>query len=70
MSREEIAQEKAGIFKAGAAAVIGDTDPDIASLLVRHAQQAAAEPVVAVRERYAPSAVALGASGTRLHDAA
>ena len=64
VSREEIAQEKAGIFKPGAAAVIGDTDRDIASLLVRHAQQAGAEPVVAVRERYAPSAVSLGASGT------
>lgn len=64
-SREAIAQEKAGIFKAGAAAVIGDSDPDIASLLVRHAQRAAAAPVIAVREHYAPRAVALSASGTR-----
>lgn len=63
-SREEIAREKAGIFKVGAAAVIGDTDADIASLLVRHAQRAGAEPVVMVRERYAPRAVAIRASGT------
>ncbi len=64
-SREEIAREKAGIFKAGAAAVIGDSDPDIASLLVRHAQRVGAAPVVAVRERSAPRAVSLSASGTR-----
>lgn len=64
-SREEIAHEKGGIFKAGAAAVIGDRDADIVDLLVRLAVQAQASPVVVVRERYAPAGIEIAADGTR-----
>ncbi len=64
-SREEIAREKAGIFKRGAAAVIGEQDARIAELLVRSAEQAGAVLVVSVRERYAPAGIALSGAGTR-----
>ncbi|MGH7712420.1 MAG: bifunctional folylpolyglutamate synthase/dihydrofolate synthase [Gemmatimonadaceae bacterium] len=63
-SREEIADEKAGIFKAGAGAVIGEQEPDIAQRLVRHAERVQSTPIVAIRERYAPRDVALTATGT------
>ncbi len=63
-SREEIAREKAGIFKSGSAAVVGERDPDIAEQLVRLAYAVAAAPVVSVRERYAPEHIDLSASGT------
>ncbi|HEY7567799.1 MAG TPA: folylpolyglutamate synthase/dihydrofolate synthase family protein [Gemmatimonadaceae bacterium] len=71
-SREQIAREKAGIFKSGAAAVIGEQDADISDQLVRMAQAAASAPIVSVRERYAPTRIHLSASGTRFsiaHDA-
>lgn len=64
-SREEIAREKAGIFKEGVAAVVGEQDPYIAERLVRSAQQAGATPVVPVRERYEPRAISLAVHGTR-----
>lgn len=68
-TREQIASEKAGIFKPGAAAVVGDYDADIAAQLVRMAHAAHAHPVVAVRERYAPQDIELSASGTRFETA-
>ena len=63
-SREEIAHEKAGIFKAGAAAVVGDRDAAITALLVRLAQQAGSAPIVSVRDRYAPQGIVVSAAGT------
>lgn len=63
-SREEIAREKAGIYKRGAAAVIGEQDAQIAELLVRYAAQSGAEPIVSVRERYAPVDVRLSGVAT------
>jgi dihydrofolate synthase/folylpolyglutamate synthase len=45
-SREAIAGEKAGIFKPGRPAVIGDRDPAIRQLLVEHAAAARAAPIV------------------------
>jgi dihydrofolate synthase/folylpolyglutamate synthase len=64
-SREEIAFEKAGIFKSGSAAVVGEPDATIADLLVRMAHAAVADPVVAVRSRYAPDRIHLSATGTQ-----
>jgi dihydrofolate synthase / folylpolyglutamate synthase len=64
-TREEIAAEKAGIFKTGAAAIVGEPDAAIAELLVRHAAATRAQPIVAVRERYAPASIELSRSGTR-----
>lgn len=43
---EAIAGEKAGIYKAGAAAIVGDTDPHIRELLRARALEAGASPVV------------------------
>ena len=63
-SREEIAAEKAGIFKAGTAAVIGEREADISEQLVRMAQAAGSAPIVSVRERYAPTHIDLSAAGT------
>ncbi|MGQ0539938.1 MAG: bifunctional folylpolyglutamate synthase/dihydrofolate synthase [Gemmatimonadaceae bacterium] len=63
-SREEIALEKGGIFKAGAGAVIGEREASIADLLVRQAHAAAASPVVAVRHAYPPSDIELTAGAT------
>jgi dihydrofolate synthase/folylpolyglutamate synthase len=63
-SREEIAREKAGIYKRGAAAVIGEQDARIAELLVRYAEQSGSEPIVSVRQRYAPVDVLLSGVGT------
>jgi dihydrofolate synthase/folylpolyglutamate synthase len=43
---EAIAMEKAGIYKAGAAAVVGDTTPAIRERLQAHAEAAGAGPVL------------------------
>jgi dihydrofolate synthase/folylpolyglutamate synthase len=64
-TREQIAGEKAGIFKAGSAAVVGEQDASIAELLVRIARAAGASSVVSVRDRYAPARIDLSATGTR-----
>ena len=45
-SLEQIAEEKAGIAKAGVPLVIGETDPHIVEVLVRAALRVEAEPVV------------------------
>jgi len=47
---EEIAFEKAGIFKNGVAGVIGDPDPEIRSLLATHARGHGARPLRIVYE--------------------
>lgn len=64
-TREEIAREKAGIFKSGAAAVVGERDATIAGQLVRMARTAGARSVISVRDRYAPARIQLSAAGTR-----
>jgi dihydrofolate synthase/folylpolyglutamate synthase len=62
---EQIAAEKAGIFKAGRPAVIGERDPRIASLLAAHAAAARARPVVIVRDSAPVSDVRLERGGMR-----
>lgn len=62
---EEIAREKAGIFKAGAAAVIGERDPRIAALLAKAAEGAGASSVHTIIERSTIADVSVAADGTR-----
>jgi dihydrofolate synthase/folylpolyglutamate synthase len=61
---EAIAREKAGIFKAGVPAVIGEPATEIRQLLAISARGAAAEPVVILDDDYAISNVEVSASGT------
>jgi dihydrofolate synthase/folylpolyglutamate synthase len=61
---EAIAREKAGIFKAGVPAVIGEPAPEIRQLLATSAREAAAEPVVILDDDYPISNVEVSASGT------
>jgi dihydrofolate synthase/folylpolyglutamate synthase len=60
-TREAIAGEKAGIFKPGRPAIIGDRDPTIRALLAEHAQRAGATPIVAAGEA---QEVTVSAQGT------
>ena len=61
---EEIAFEKAGIFKRGAPAVIGDPDPAIRELLAVHARGHGAHPVRVIYDGGAPADVRVSAHGT------
>jgi dihydrofolate synthase/folylpolyglutamate synthase len=63
-TREEIAGEKAGIFKRGVPAVIGEPDDAIRSLLAELAREHGATPVLDVRTDSAPSDVSVGRDGT------
>jgi dihydrofolate synthase/folylpolyglutamate synthase len=62
-TRERIAWEKAGIFKAGRPAVIGETDPHIRALLAQFARDAGATPVHVVADEYTVSDVVVEPSG-------
>ncbi len=61
---EAIAREKAGIFKAGVPAVIGEPAPAIRELLAKCAKEAAATPVVVLDDDYAISNVEVSTRGT------
>jgi dihydrofolate synthase / folylpolyglutamate synthase len=63
-TREQIAYEKAGIFKAGVPAAIGERDEGIIQLLTAHARQRAASPVRAVWHDAPPRDVAVDQHGT------
>jgi dihydrofolate synthase / folylpolyglutamate synthase len=63
-TKEAIAREKAGIFKAGVPALIGERDPAIRELLAREARAAGAEPVVVAAEAVDVADVAVDAEGT------
>ncbi len=64
-TKEEIAAEKAGIFKPGAAAVIGEPDRAIASLLRESGERAGATPIVDIWRDAPPTNVHVDAEGTR-----
>jgi dihydrofolate synthase/folylpolyglutamate synthase len=64
-TREAIAAEKAGIFKGGRPAVIGERDPHVRELLARLAAERGASPVRVVAGEGEVGDVAVGASGTR-----
>jgi len=61
---EAIAKEKAGIFKPGVPAVIGEPAPAIRDLLAKCARDAGASPVVILDDDYAIGDVVVTASGT------
>jgi dihydrofolate synthase/folylpolyglutamate synthase len=61
---EEIAFEKAGIFKAGVPAIIGDPDPAIRRLLATHARTHGAVPIRVIYDEAAPAHVRVDAAGT------
>ena len=66
---ESIAGEKAGIFKPGRAAVIGERWPDIRTLLEKAAVAAGAVPVRALSTEVALSHVRITTGGTTFHAA-
>jgi len=61
---EKIAAEKAGIFKAGRAAVVGEADQSLRRVLASSARAAGATPVRVVAEECTISNVQVGAHGT------
>ncbi|MDQ3949033.1 MAG: bifunctional folylpolyglutamate synthase/dihydrofolate synthase [Gemmatimonadota bacterium] len=61
---EAIAVEKAGIFKPGVPAVIGDSNPGIASLLAERAREAGASDIVVVADAMPPGDIRVGPRGT------
>jgi dihydrofolate synthase/folylpolyglutamate synthase len=61
----EIAGEKAGIFKRGVPAVIGEPAGEIQDVLVRHARERAADPIIVVDDEYNIDNIAVLSSGTR-----
>ena len=61
---EQIAAEKAGIYKPGRAAVVGESDPSLRDILARDARKAGATPVRIVSEECSISNVEIGAAGT------
>ncbi|MGH7603422.1 MAG: bifunctional folylpolyglutamate synthase/dihydrofolate synthase [Gemmatimonadaceae bacterium] len=63
-SLEKIAREKAGIFKPGVPAVIGEANPAIRSLLEECAKLAGAHPVIGLDSEYAIENVELSSRGT------
>src|SRR5205085_3253410 len=62
---EAIAREKAGIFKQGAGAVVGELDPAIRRLLVDAASDAGASSIYVLREQAKILDVSLSIDGTR-----
>ena len=63
-SLESIAGEKAGIFKAGAAAVVGEARPEIRALLTARAEAVGATPILVTGRDWQVQDIAVGASGT------
>ena len=62
---EQIAGEKAGIFKPGRPAVIGETDPQVRGWLARDAARLGAQPIRVVADETTISDVTLVPLGTR-----
>ncbi len=63
-TKVEIAGEKAGIFKPGVPAVIGEADPEIRDVLVAHARARGATPIRVVPDESRVSDVHVGPEGT------
>jgi dihydrofolate synthase / folylpolyglutamate synthase len=62
---EQIAREKAGIFKRGVPAVIGESEPGLRAFLARLAREAGATPIVVVADEWAVSDIRVALDGTR-----
>jgi dihydrofolate synthase/folylpolyglutamate synthase len=65
LTKEAIAPEKAGIFKSGAAAVIGEPDRGIRGILAAEGHRLGASPVRIVAEEGHPEDIQVSAEGTR-----
>jgi dihydrofolate synthase / folylpolyglutamate synthase len=63
-TREAIAKEKAGIFKPGVPAVIGEPEAGIRALLVGEARARGARPVRAIADELTLADIVVGAEGT------
>ncbi|MCA2982406.1 MAG: bifunctional folylpolyglutamate synthase/dihydrofolate synthase [Gemmatimonas sp.] len=63
-SLEAIAGEKAGIYKGSAVAVVGDTSPEIRSVLQKHAETAGAAPVLVTGRDWQVEDIRVHAQGT------
>ena len=61
----QIAAEKAGIFKRGRAAVIGESDEELRAVLSEHARAAGASSIRVVAEEWQISDVVVDGAGTR-----
>lgn len=61
---EQIAAEKAGIYKRGRAAIIGESDRSLRDVLARDARKAGASPIRVVAEECSISSVEIGPLGT------
>src|SRR5207253_1017907 len=61
---EAIGREKAGIYKRGVPAVIGDADPAIRSYLARCAKEAGSDPIIDIDEIYRISDIEISSQGT------
>jgi dihydrofolate synthase / folylpolyglutamate synthase len=61
---DAIAGEKAGVYKAGAVAVVGDTTPAIRDLLQQHAAGAGASPILVTGRDWQVTDVVVDANGT------
>ncbi|MEX2181080.1 MAG: folylpolyglutamate synthase/dihydrofolate synthase family protein [Gemmatimonadaceae bacterium] len=64
-TREEIAPEKAGIFKPGRAAVVGEPDAAIAAILVSEARRLGSSPIRIVSEEGHADGIRVTGAGTR-----
>jgi len=62
---ELIAREKAGIFKRGVPAVIGESDPKLRAFLAELAREAGATPVRPVADEWKVSDISVALDGTR-----
>jgi dihydrofolate synthase / folylpolyglutamate synthase len=62
---ELIAREKAGIFKRGVPAVIGESDPKLRAFLAELAREAGATPVRPVADEWTVSDISVALDGTR-----
>jgi dihydrofolate synthase/folylpolyglutamate synthase len=61
---EKIAAEKAGIYKPGRPAIIGERDASLRAILAQHARRAGAHPVRVVAEEFAIDDIRVDPSGT------
>lgn len=61
---DAIAGEKAGIYKAGVSAIVGDTDPAIRALLLERAMGTQAGPILVSGRDWRVEDVTVGAQGT------
>lgn len=63
-TREQIAPEKAGIYKSGVPAVVGDRDPVIRAILASEAARRGARPIRVVAEEGFAEDIRVSAAGT------